>query len=157
MTTSKPESPAQETDGERKAQEYLDGWKRATADYQNLQKETAKEKQEMVQYANANLLLSLLPVADHFSRALAHIPKDQEQTPWVMGLQHIYRQLLDVLKSEGVEKMETAGQPFDPEQHEAVGKRKEEGIPAGQILEEARTGYRYRGKVLQPARVVIAE
>ena len=157
MTQPTSEPHPSENDWEHLAQEYLDGWKRATADYQNLQKETAKEKQEIVQYANANLLLSLLPVVDHFSMALEHIPDDQQQTSWMTGMQHIYRQLLEVLKSEGVEKIETVGQSFHPDQHEAVGKRKEKGVPADQILEEARAGYLYHGRIIQPARVIIAE
>jgi molecular chaperone GrpE len=154
---SDEKSESIEKDWEKKAQEYLDGWKRATADYQNLQKEIAKEKQEIIKYANANLILSLLPVVDHFAMARTAIPEDQKTAQWVLGIEHIYRQLLDLLKCEGITKMETAGTPFDPLQHEAVGTRKQEGIHGGQILEETRSGYEYHGKVIQPAQVIIAE
>ncbi|MFA5030321.1 MAG: nucleotide exchange factor GrpE [Patescibacteria group bacterium] len=140
-----------------RAEEYLDGWKRAKADYLNLKKETEKKLEESMQYANAALILQMLPINDHFKLAMEHIPEAEKENTWVKGIIHIRKEFQDLLKQFGIEEIKTIGETFDPEFHEAVSKEKAEGIESGKIIKEAQPGYKLFNKVLQHARVVVAE
>ncbi len=155
-----PKSPAPETDVpklRRQADEYLQGWQRAKADYLNLKKQAEREKEEMVQFANAALLLQLLPIYDHFKRALEHVPEDARQTEWVKGVGHIRGQFQSFFKTLGIEEIPTVNQLFDPGQHEAVARAKQDGVAPDTVLEELATGFTFRGKVLIPAKVKVSE
>ena len=67
-------------------QEYLDGWKRAKADYINFKRDAEKEKMEIVQFANAGLLLELLPILDNLKTAMKHVPENMTKESWVKAL-----------------------------------------------------------------------
>lgn len=105
---------------EKKNQEYLAGWQRAKADYLNLKKESEKKYQDLIKFANAGLIMEILPVLDNFKLAIAHIPEDQRGLDWVIGIMHIKKQLEDFLKNLGIEEIKTVGEKFNPEFHEAV-------------------------------------
>ena len=138
-------------------QEYLDGWKRAKADYINFKRDAEKEKTEIVQFANAGLLLELFPIVDNFQTALKHVPEDKKKENWVQGFSHIERQFLDLLKNMGVEPIKTLGEKFNPEFHDAAGKEKKDGVEPGVVLEEVRAGYTIQGKVIRHAKVKVSE
>lgn len=137
------------------AEEYLNGWKRAKADYANLQKETERRQGEFIQYANAALLHELLPLVDHFKQAFKHLPKELKNSEWVKGIGHIQTHLGKILTDYGVQEITTVGEPFDPTRHEAVEEVASDR-PAGTIVEEVKTGFLMQGKVLQAARVKIS-
>ncbi len=139
-----------------KMDEYMNGWKRAKADYINLKKESEKKQMEMVQFANASLILQLLPIYDNFKLAWKHIPDDQKKSDWMTGLEQIKKQMTDFLGQLGIEEIKTEGEKFDPEKHEAVGKEKKDGVAADMIIEEVKPGYLMHGKVLDPAKVKVA-
>lgn len=138
-------------------QEYLDGWKRAKADYLNLKRDAEKEKTEIVQFANAGLLLELFPIVDNFQTALKHVPEASKKENWVQGFSHIERQFLDLLKTMGVEPIKTLGEKFNPEFHDAAGTEKREGVEPGVVVEEVRSGYTIQGKVIRHAKVKVSE
>lgn len=138
-------------------QEYLDGWKRAKADYINFKRDAEKEKTEIVQFANAGLLLELFPIVDNFQTALKHVPEDAKKENWVQGFGHIERQFLDLLKNMGVEPIKTLGEKFNPEFHDAAGKEKKEGVEPGVVVEEVGSGYTIQGKVIRHAKVKVSE
>lgn len=140
-----------------KCQEYLDGWKRAKADYANLQKEAEDARARAAQCSKEILLAEIIPVLENFKMAFGHVAKEDRTKDWVVGLEHTKKQLEGLLKSSGIEPIETVGQEFDPELHEAVGTRQEEGQEAGAILEEAKGGYKMSEKTLIPAKVIVAE
>lgn len=140
-----------------KMQEYLDGWRRAKADYSNLKKESEKRVQEMAQFANAALLAELLPIFDHFKLALQHVPDDQKTADWVVGLGHIKNQFQEFFKRLGIEEIQTVGQKFDPQLHEALVTEKRDGVSSGIIVEEVKSGYTLHNKVINPAQVKVAE
>lgn len=146
-------------EAQQKAAEYLAGWQRATADYQNLQKQVATQRVAIVKYAHEALLLELLPALDHARQALAQAPQlDGAHAQWVQGMRHVFDGLWAVLKSQGLEVMtDTVGAAFDPTRHESVGVRKEEGEAASTILQEQRPGYLLHDRVLRPAQVIISE
>lgn len=142
---------------ERQVQEHVDGWKRAKADYLNLKKQSEKEKADVMQYAQASVVLEFIPIYDNLKRAMKHIPADQREVEWVKGLAHIQRQFEEALKAMNITPILTEGQPFDPVKHHAVSKIKKEGVATDTVLEEVKTGFMAGDRVLEPAQVVVAE
>lgn len=123
-------------------------YKRALADYQNLLRQTAREKEEFAKYANENLLLEILPVYDHLKLALKHVDKNSNDK-WLEGVGYILKQFKDVLNKLGVEEIITVGEKFDPNTMEAL---KGEGEI---VQEEASSGYKLNGKVIKHAKVIL--
>ena len=142
---------------QHKAEEYLDGWKRAKADYLNLKKDSEKYQLEMIQYANAALIAQLLPIFDHYKLAWQHVPDDQKKTDWVVGFAHIKKQLEDFFRNLGIAEIKTLGEKFKPEFHEAASHEAKAGIETDIIFEEVKPGYTLHGKVIYPAKVKVAK
>lgn len=143
------------TELKSKCEEYLNGWKRAQADYQNLVKETAQQKMDIIKNANQGLVLELLPILDNFKMAFNQIPENEKDSAWVVGFSHIKKQFEDILTGYGLEAIETVGKKFNHEEHEAIETRNEEGQEDDIILEERKAGYRMNGKVIQVAKVIV--
>ncbi|MFA6098726.1 MAG: nucleotide exchange factor GrpE [Patescibacteria group bacterium] len=142
----------------KKMDEYLNGWKRAKADYINLKKETDKKQMELVQFANATLILQLLPVNDNFKLAWQHIPEEHKKNDeWLKGIEQIKKQFSNLLKDLGIEEIKTVGEKFNPELHESVAKEKKENVASGVIISEVKPGYKLYDRVLEPAKVKVAE
>ena len=144
------------------AQEYLNCWKRATADYQNLKKETEKRQAEFVKFANAALIFELLPILNNFKAAFNCLSAEQKQTDWVKGIEHIKKQLEDLMKNLGIEEIKTVGEKFDPNLHEAIEKAGEPANESGEetkdeiVVKEVQPGYQWHGKVIVPAKVIVS-
>ena len=138
-----------------KAEEYLNGWKRAKADYLNLKKEFEKERTELIKFANAALILDLLPIYSHLEKAFKQVPEEQIQSAWVKGLSHIKKEFEDFLKNLGLEKIKSEGEKFNPEFHEAVEQSTEGQAPSGTIVKEVEPGFQMYGKVIKPAQVIV--
>lgn len=139
-----------------KSEEYLNGWKRAMADYENLRKESAKQIQAAGEAGQFRSALQILPLYEHYKTAVGHIPQEQRQIEWVQGILHIQKAFDDFLKSLAIEAIESVGQKFNPELHEAVAEE-ESALPEGQIVKEVQTGYTMNDKVIVPAKVIIAK
>jgi molecular chaperone GrpE len=136
----------------KKAEEYLASWQRTQADFINYKRRTEQERQELASYANASLVLKLLPVLDDLERAIEHIPPDYADHDWVEGVKLVERKFKSILEEQGVKPMKALGEPFDPALHEAIRQASgEEGI----VLEEFQKGYTLNDKLLRPARVVV--
>lgn len=132
-------------EAEAKAKEYLDGWQRSQADFVNLRKRDEEAKIEFLKFANVDLILQLMPVLDSLSLAEGHA-------------EPIYKQLVQILKSNGLEELNPMGETFNPKEHEAVSV-----IPTDKseedhkILEVMQKGYILAGKIIRPAKVKIGE
>lgn len=126
-------------------EELTNRWKRALADYQNLEKRYEKEKNDFVQFANANLILKLLGVLGHLERAAEHI-KDR-------GLDIVVGEFKKVLEQEGVEEIKALAEEFNPEIMEAVEVVK--GEQKNKVAEVVSKGYLLKGKLLLPAKVKV--
>ncbi len=126
-------------------------YKRALADYQNLEKQSARDRQEFARYANEQLLYSLLPVYDNLKIAMKHSEGEKEDSPWIIGVKHVLKQFAEALREQGVEEIEVMGKEFDHECMEAV---KGQG---GKVIGELRPGYRLNGKVIVAAKVELGE
>lgn len=124
--------------------ELEENWKRALADYQNLQKRVAKERQQILSFANSVLVMKLFPILDNLEIMEKH--SDEE------GLGMIIKEFKDVLKEEGVEEIEAEGKEFDPEIMEAI--ESVSGEPE-KVVEVTRKGYMFKNKVLRPAEVKV--
>jgi molecular chaperone GrpE len=120
--------------------------KRALADYQNLEKRIAEEKSSWIRIANKDLLLRLLPGLDNLILAEKHTQDE--------GVKLSIKHFLDILENEGVKRIETVGQNFDPNLMEAIGTQNGEN---GKVLEEVRAGYLLHELVLRPAQVIVGK
>ncbi|WP_094096179.1 nucleotide exchange factor GrpE [Paenibacillus physcomitrellae] len=130
---------------------------RVQADYDNFRRRTQKEKEELAKYASSKLIGELLPVFDNFERALAAgLPEQEDQSSFVKGVEMIFRQFEGVLKSEGLTIMETVGQPFNPEYHQAIMTVETDEYEEGIVVEELQKGYILKDKVLRPAMVKVS-
>lgn len=138
------------------ADEYLDGWRRAQAEFSNYKKRQRNEQSKVRELANASLLRKLLPVLDDFQRAIVTMPDVLEKLSWTHGLLMVGRKLEATLETEGVEPIETQGESFDPNYHEAVTHEGMPGYEEGQIIAEVQKGYTLGDRVLRPALVRVA-
>jgi molecular chaperone GrpE len=136
----------------KKSEEYMASWQRAQADFVNYKRRTEQERQEFNSYANANLILSLLPVIDDLERALDAVPTKYKKHDWVEGVRLVAHKFKTILEGQGVKPIKAMGEAFDPNYHEALRQDKgEEGI----VVEEFQKGYMMHDKLLRPARVVV--
>ncbi len=160
--TERPEelSPPSERDtleqelgeAKAKAQEYLENWQRAQADYTNFKKRLEMDKSESIKYANAGLILKILPVLDDFERAVEHVPPSLADDPWVGGINGIARKLETSLETAGLSPIKALGECFDPSVHEASGCAPgKEGI----VVQELQKGYMFNERVIRPSRVMV--
>lgn len=129
---------------------------RTQADFDNFRRRTQKEKEELGKYASAKLITELLPVVDNFERALSTISDTTEAASYVKGVEMILRQFEGILQAEGLTAMETVGQPFNPEYHQAIMQVESEDHEEGIIVEELQKGYLLKDKVLRPAMVKVS-
>ncbi len=148
-----PEELQQQLEEERqKAEGYYASWQRTAADFANFKRRTEHERTEVDKFASAMLIVHLLPVIDDLERALGNISKELAGLTWIEGVHLIYRKLQAVLENQGVAAIEAMGQPFDPNQHEAVQRVPgEEGV----VIAEFQRGYILGGRVIRPSLVAV--
>lgn len=141
---------------ESKIAELTSGWQRTQADFLNYKKQAADERLKLISSAGADIVEQLLPVLDHFQLAAKHLPKELETDNWTQGIKQIEKQFENILFDNGLERIESIGQEFNPQIHEAV-EEIESDKPAGTVVEEILSGYKYSGEVLRPAKVKVAK
>jgi molecular chaperone GrpE len=136
--------------------EMKDKYLRIYAEFDNYRKRTSKERQNIIKLAAKDSLGALLPAVDDFSRAIRLASDSEEKIP--EGVILIYNKLFKALEQQGIKEMETTGQDFDPELHEALTK-----IPApseelkGKVIDTIEKGYYLNDKIIRYAKVVIGE
>jgi molecular chaperone GrpE len=140
-----------------KADEYLDGWQRARAEFANYKKRIEREQDESRSRAAAAVLAKLLPIEDDLLRAVHERPEGEALQHWAEGIELIERKLAALLEAEGVEVIPAEGAVFDPELHEAVTHEPSDDHNEGQIIEVIQPGYRIGERILRPARVRVAK
>jgi molecular chaperone GrpE len=143
-------------EGER--QEYLYGWQRARADLINERKELEKQKTEFLKFANADLILQVLPVIDSFEMAMKETMWTAADKNWQDGMLNVYNQLSAVLKDNNVESLNPEGELFDPNYHDSIEAVETENKDEdGRILEVMQKGYMMHGQIIRPARVRVGQ
>lgn len=140
-----------EAELEEKENRYL----RLQADFENSRRRARLDLEAAQKYRAQSLISDLLPVLDNFERAL-NVETDNEQTKSLLqGMEMIHRTLLDALKKEGVEPIESQGKEFDPNFHQAVMQVEEEGFDSNIVVEEFQKGYLLKDRVIRPAMVKV--
>lgn len=144
------------------ADEYLDGLKRLQAEFENAKKRMEKERQEFLKFSNETLMEAFLPLIDSFEQAITTFSAKGEsacgeQDAHFEGIKLIYKQMFDILGSEGLIRVKAVGEKFDPGRHEGIMQIASNEHPDGTIVEELRPGYMYHDKCLRPAIVKVAK
>lgn len=147
---------------QKKCDEYLNNWKRSTADFINYKKGEGERSEMIVQYTKEDLLLNLLPIFDHIELAEKQLPENlkkgvegtRDAIEWTKGFMQIQNQVKEFLKKEGIKEIKTHEQKFDPSYMEAIAQTYGDG-ESGTVTEELQKGYMRGEKVLRPAKVKI--
>jgi len=153
------ESENARTENEKKAAEYLDKLQRLQAEMENLQKITKRQFEALTRQASENVMVKLLPILDSLEQA-GRIAQSNNKLPFeevAMGLKMLQNQLMDVLRTEGLEEIEAMGQLLDPKRHEVINYVESDVAAENTVVEEVRKGYILNGKVIRPAMVVVTK
>ena len=136
------------------AAELKDQLVRLAADFENFKKRTRREKEDIRKFANEGLLKDILPALDNLNRALAHV--EDRSNPLVQGIEMVAKQFVDIMGGYGVTPVDSKGKPFDPAIHDAMGQTPSEEYEPGCIADEFEKGYMIHGRLLRPAKVIVA-
>ena len=128
---------------------------RSQADFENYKKRAAREKEDAVKYANSSLLQRLVSILDNFELGLAAAKTEGTQSPIYSGMVLVQKQLNDLLEENGLQAIEAETKKFDPNLHEAIAHEPSE-TAEGTVIRQARRGYRFKDRLLRPARVVVS-
>lgn len=144
-------------DCQTKADEYLEGWQRARADFANYKRRIDREQSQVYQNAAGSIFKRYIEIIDDLERALKNRPQEGEGASWAEGIELIYRKFLSILESEGVTQQQAQGCDFDPNLHEAISSEPHKDFKSGQIIEVIKNGYMLGERVLRPALVRVAQ
>lgn len=139
--------------------EYLAGWQRSKADSINARKEEEERRKDIVKFSEKNLLLELINLADSFDGLYANKEGwEKIEKNWRQGMEHLRSQLMNTMKSRGVEAIESFGKMFNPKDSESleeidVDTKEKDSI----VMEEMRKGYRMHGIVIRPSLVKVGK
>jgi molecular chaperone GrpE len=136
--------------------DYLALAQRTQADFENFRKRAAREKAEAGDRGMGRLAKELLPALDHLELALRATEEHEGAEDVVKGFRLVHEELLGALERVGIQGFSPQGEPFDPNEHEAMAQQPSEDAEAGTVIEVYQRGYRINGQVLRPARVVVA-
>jgi len=128
---------------------------RVSADYANFQKRVPKQITDTICYEKEKIIKTLLPALDNFEHTLQNANSAENVDVFVKGIQIIYDQMLDILKSHGVEQIKAPGENFDPALHEAMMQKTKPEKEDNVVLEEFQKGYKLNGRVIRPSKVIV--
>ena len=139
-----------------KIEELSDRYQRLMAEFENARKRMAKESVQKYDMGAKDVLEKLLPVVDNFERGLAAVSEDEKESPFVQGIEAIYKQLMTTLEGIGVAPMNAEGTEFNPDLHNAVMHVEDEAFGENVVAEELQKGYMYKESVLRHSMVKVA-
>lgn len=142
---AKPEQP-----------DWKDRYARAMADFDNFRKRTARDREDLVKFAAKDVIKDVLATVDNLARALEGA-KDRADDPFVKGVQLVYDGLLKTLADHGATPLDSVGEPFDTNYHEALTSLPSEDVEEGIVMNEVQRGWLLHGKSLRPAKVVVSK
>jgi molecular chaperone GrpE len=153
-----PASPTAELEtklaaAEKEKKDNWDRYLRAAADLENTRKRQKREVEDAKFEAKQKVLKEMLPVVDNLERAIEHA--GSEPNPIVEGVQLVLRQFQTAFERLEVNAIDAAGQPFDPNLHEAISQQ-DSDQPAGTVIQVLQRGYKMGDRLLRPALVVVA-
>lgn len=139
-------------------QKNWDLYLRERAELENFRKRMQREKEDLVRFANENLLREILTVVDNLERAIEHARKNEETVQGLLeGVEMTLSQCQKLLEKFGVTPVVAVGEPFDPTWHEAMGQLESSEHPANTVLQEMQKGYVLNDRLLRPALVLISK
>jgi molecular chaperone GrpE len=148
------EAPTDLEAARKQSAEYLDHLQRLKAEFDNYRKRVIKEQTRAMEMAAEPFVRKLLEVLDEFDLALMAAERSPDFEKFLHGVELVYAKLLEILRSEGLERIEAQGRPFDPERHEALMQAGQvEGEPF--VADVLRQGYTMKGRVIRPAGVKV--
>jgi molecular chaperone GrpE len=130
---------------------------RQAAEYENSRKRLAKDRDEAVKYAGERLLQDIFPVLDSLEMTLSHVKPEQAEDPLVSGVRLILKQFQQTLTKYGLEEVGNAGDPFDPNKHEAIGTEASAESAPGLVTRVHRKGYRLKDRLVRAALVTVSQ
>jgi molecular chaperone GrpE len=141
---------------QEKSQEYLNRLIYLQADFENYKKRVEKEIQQAVRINNEKSVTCLIDIMDDLENAISAGEATENKVALLEGIKMTQKNLEKILENEGVEKLECIGKPFDPNKHEILAQVPTKEHQSGTVLEEARKGFVFKGKVLRPSVVTVA-
>ena len=141
------EGPAAEPD-------WKERYARTLADFDNYRKRMARDREELAQFAAKDILKDLLPTVDNL--ALALDKAENKEDPFVQGVKLAYDGFLKVLADHGATPLDSVGEPFDTNFHDALAQLPSADVPEGTVMNEVKRGWLLHGKLLRPAQVVVS-
>lgn len=138
-------------------EEFRNLYMRSVAEFQTFRRRAMEERDQARRSATENFALQILPALDNFERTLAAAESGASMESLLEGVQMIHRQLVQALGAVQIERIQSAGQPFDPELHEALAMDESGEAASGTVTAEIEPGYRMGGRVIRPARVRVAK
>lgn len=159
-----PESPAESKETYPPSDEVLqsrfnelqDQHVRLAADFENFRKRVLQEREALLKYGAENTIQSLLPILDNLDRASSSLSAESDPTMLYKSFEMLSKQLMDTLASQGLTRIETVGQPFDPNFHEATGQVESDEHPENTVAQEIQPGFKLHDRVLRPALVMVS-
>ena len=156
--TATEDRPAEEEDkpAEAPAQpDWKDRYARAMADFDNFRKRTARDREDLVKFAASDVIKAMLPTVDNLSLALEKA-KDRADDPFVAGVKLVYDGLVKALADQGATPLDSVGEPFDANFHDALAQLPSPDVEEGVVMNEVKRGWLLHGKLLRPAQVVVS-
>ena len=133
---------------------WKDQYARLLADFDNYRKRVARDKEELAQFAAKDILKDLLSTVDNL--ALALDKAENKEDPFVQGVKLAYDGFLKVLADHGATPLDSVGEPFDTNFHDALAQLPSADVPEGTVMNEVKRGWLLHGKLLRPAQVVVS-
>lgn len=159
--TDKVEISASEYEELKKASlerdEYHDKWLKVHAEYENTRKRMEKEKFNHMQFANENIITQLFSIVDNFDMALASMNTAKDKAAVMDGIVLVQKEFHRILEDNGVKRIKTDKEQFDPNVHEAILGVETDEYADGEIIAEVRAGYKLNDRLLRPSQVKVAK
>lgn len=141
---------------QEQAEKFKNDYLYLRAEFDNYRKHAIKEQSDLIKYGARKLSLDLLSVLDNFERANSVSVTAENFSEYVKGIEMTASELKNALNKNGITEIPCVGQPFDPNQHEALSSEASETVPAGHVLRVFKKGYKLQDKIIRPAQVVVA-
>ena len=142
---------------QEKIEELEDKVKRQLAEFENFRNRSEKEKTAMFETGAKSVIEKMLPIIDNFERGLMTVPEDEKDSPFVDGMNKIYKQMVTELEAIGVRPIEAVGLEFDPNLHNAVMQVESEEYESGVVAQELQKGYLYHDTVVRHSMVAVVQ
>ena len=153
-TDAEADTAADAEPGAAKAPDWKEQYARVMADFDNFRKRTARDREDLVKFAASDVIKDLLPTADTLAIALSKA--ENKDDPFVKGVQMAYDAFLKALADHGATPLDSVGEPFDANFHEALAQMPSDDVDEGLVMNEVKRGWMLHGKLLRAAQVVVS-